>query len=611
MENIDYLLKDIENASRYIGGEINSYNKKVNNDMVRFVLAFPDIYEIGMSYLGFQILYNLKNERDDIFCERVFSPWVDLEKNLRKTNTELFTLESKTPLKEMDFIGFTLQYELSYTNILNMLDLSNIPFKSKDRDESYPIILAGGPNAYNPEPLAKIIDLFIIGEGEEVNIEVIELYKKMKKNNFDKKKFLFEVNKIEGVYVPSLYKVNYNDDNTIKSFKPLDKDIKTKVKKRIVKDYDKSYYPKKIIVPFQDVVHNRAMIEIFRGCSRGCRFCQAGMIYRPVRERSKEDILNIAKNLKENTGFEEFSVSALSSLDHSEIENIIKEFISKYEKEKIDISLPSLRMDLKSINLLTEVQNLRKTSLTFAPEAGSQRLRNVINKGVTKSDFENTLKKVFENGWKKIKLYFMIGLPTETMEDVLKIADLSKKAIDIFYDIPNDERTGWPTITTSVANFVPKPFTPFQWVSQDSVKEFDEKHKKLNSKINDRNIKFNYHATYESTIEGIIARGDRRLNDVLIKAFELGCKFDSWRKFFDYDKWQIALDELDFNSKFYNERKRDFDEILPWDHIDCGVSKKFLKEEYLKALDEKTTEECREKCSKCGVNTEIIGGECY
>ncbi|MGM0378911.1 MAG: TIGR03960 family B12-binding radical SAM protein [Bacillota bacterium] len=611
MENIDYLLRDIENASRYIGGEINSYNKKVNDNMVRFALAFPDIYEIGMSYLGFQILYNLKNEREDIFCERVFSPWIDLEDNLRKTNTELFTLESKTPLKEMDFIGFTLQYELSYTNILNMLDLSNIPFKSKDRDDSYPLILAGGPNAYNPEPLAEIIDLFIIGEGEEVNIEVIELYKKMKKENFDKNKFLYEVSKIEGVYVPSLYKVEYNDDNTIKSFKPINNDVKKKVKKRIIKNYDKSYYPEKIIVPFQDVVHNRAMIEIFRGCSRGCRFCQAGMIYRPVRERSKEDILNIAKNLKENTGFEEFSVSALSSLDHSEIESVIKEFISKYEKEKIDISLPSLRLDSKSIDLLTDVQKLRKTSLTFAPEAGSQRLRNVINKGVTKNDFENTLKKVFENGWKKIKLYFMIGLPTETIEDVLKIADLSKKAIDLFYDIPKDKRNGWPSITTSASNFVPKPFTPFQWVSQDSIEDLNKKHQKLNSKINDRNIKFNYHGTYESTIEGIIARGDRRLNDVLIKAFELGCKFDSWGKFFDYEKWQIALKELDFDPKFYNERKRDFDEILPWDHIDCGVSKEFLKKEYLKALDEKTTKECRENCSNCGVNIEILGGECY
>jgi|LGOV01.1.fsa_nt_gb radical SAM family uncharacterized protein len=612
MEKLDKLLREVQNPSRYIGGEINSYNKEITEGMVRVALAFPDIYEIGMSYLGFQILYNLKNERDDIFCERVFSPWEDMEEQLRKNKMELYTLESKTPLKEMDFIGFTLQYELSYTNILNMLDLSNIPLRVKDRDDTFPIIFAGGPNAFNPEPLAEIIDLFVIGEGEEVNIELIELYKRMKKENiYLKEDYLKEASKIEGIYVPSLYEVDYNDDNTIKEFKPISSETKSIIKKRIIRNFDGAYYPKKVIVPFQDIVHDRAMIEIFRGCTRGCRFCQAGMLYRPIRERSKEDILEKMDTLLENTGFQEIALSSLSSLDHSEVKGIVTDFVDKYESKKIGLSLPSLRLDSFAVDLLKEIQKVRKTGLTFAAEAGTQRLRDVINKGVTEEDLFNTLREVFENGWKRVKLYFMLGLPTETYEDIEGIAILGEESIKTYYDVDSKLRRGKPTLTISTANFVPKPFTPFQWFGQDTVEELDEKHKFLKEKITNRNINYNYHGSWESSLEGIIARGDRKLNEVIIKAFELGCKFDGWREYFNYELWLQAFEELNIDPYFYSTRKREYSEILPWDHLDCGVTKEYLIKENEKANEEKLTVDCREYCTNCGVNFEIIGGDCY
>jgi len=612
MDKLDKLLRNVQNPSRYIGGEINSYNKEITEGMVRFVLAFPDIYEIGMSYLGFQILYNLKNERDDIFCERVFSPWEDMENELRKNNMELFTLESKTPLKEMDFIGFTLQYELSYTNILGMLDLSNIPFRSKDRCDDMPIILAGGPNAYNPEPIAEIIDLFVIGEGEEVNIELIELYKLMKKNNtYTKKAYLREASKIEGIYVPSLYEVSYNEDKTIKEFKPSFEDIPKLIKKRLIRNFDGYYYPKKVIVPFQDVVHDRAMIEIFRGCTRGCRFCQAGMLYRPIRERSKEDILEKMDTLIKNTGFEEIALSSLSSLDHSEIKEIVTDFVDKYESKKVGLSLPSLRLDSFTVDILKDIQKIRKTGLTFAAEAGTQRLRDVINKGVTEENLTTTLSQIFENGWKRVKLYFMLGLPTETYEDIQGIADLGERSVEMYYNVDKSLRKGKPTVTISTANFVPKPFTPFQWFGQNNVEELNEKHEFLKEKITNKNVNYNYHGSWESSLEGIIARGDRKLNEVIIKAYEKGCKFDSWREYFNYELWLETFELLNIDPYFYNTRTRDYSEILPWDHLDCGVTKEYLIKENEKALEVKLTTDCRNYCTNCGVNKQIIGGDCY
>lgn len=611
MKKLDKCLKNVQNPSRYIGGEVNSYNKEVTDEMIRFALAFPDIYEIGMSYLGFQILYNLKNKRDDIFCERVFSPWTDMESEMRKNNLELFTLESKTPLKEMDFIGFTLQYELSYTNILNMLNLSNLELRAKDRIDSDPIILAGGPNAYNPEPLAEIVDLFVIGEGEEVNLEIVDLYKEIKKNGYSKEKFLEQVAEIEGVYVPSLYTVSYHADGTIKEFKPKKDFVKDKIKKRIIKDFDKSYFPEKVIVPFQDVVHDRGMIEIFRGCTKGCRFCQAGMLYRPIRERSKEDILEKIEIILNNTGFEEFALSSLSTLDHSEIKSVVHEFIEKYEDRKIGLSLPSLRLDSFAVDLLKEIQKVRKTGLTFAPEAGTQRLRDVINKGVTEENLFSTLEEVFSNGWNRVKLYFMLGLPTETYEDIKGIAELGEEAVETYYNVDSKKRKGRPQITISTANFVPKPFTPFQWFGQNSVEAFDDKHEYLKSEIKNSKINYNYHGSWESSIEGIIARGDRKLNELLIKAYELGCKFDGWREHFDYDLWLQAFEELDIDSDFYNTRERDYEEILPWDHLDCGVSKEYLIKENEQAKKGNYTVDCRDHCTNCGVNIQIIGGDCY
>jgi radical SAM family uncharacterized protein len=611
MKKLDKCLKNVQNPSRYIGGEVNSYNKEVTDEMVRFALAFPDIYEIGMSYLGFQILYNLKNERDDIFCERVFSPWTDMESEMRKNNLELFTLESKTPLKEMDFIGFTLQYELSYTNILNMLNLSNLELRAKDRLDSDPIILAGGPNAYNPEPLAEIIDLFVIGEGEEVNLEIVDLYKKMKKSDYSKEKFLEKVAEIDGVYVPSLYTVTYHEDGTIKTFKPKNDSVKESIKKRIIKNFDQSYFPEKVIVPFQDVVHDRGMIEIFRGCTKGCRFCQAGMLYRPIRERSKEDILEKIETILKNTGFEEFALSSLSTLDHSEIKSVVHEFIEKYEDRRIGLSLPSLRLDSFAVDLLKEIQKVRKTGLTFAPEAGTQRLRDVINKGVTEENLFSTLEEVFSNGWNRVKLYFMLGLPTETYEDIKGIADLGEAAVETYYNVDSKKRKGRPQITISTANFVPKPFTPFQWFGQNTVEEFNEKHEFLKSEIKNNKINYNYHGSWESSIEGIIARGDRKLNELLIKAYELGCKFDGWREHFDYDLWLQAFEALNIDSDFYNTRTRDYEEILPWDHLDCGVSKEYLIKENEQAKQGNYTVDCRDHCTNCGVNIQIIGGDCY
>ena len=608
-EKIEDILYKVEKPSRYIGNEVNSYKKNITDDMIRFGFAFPDIYEVGMSHLGMHIIYNLLNEQNDIYCERIFAPWIDMEEILRKDDIPLFTIESESPIGDMDFIGFTLQYELSYSNILNMLSLGNIPLRSKDRDDDHPIIIAGGPCAYNPEPLADIVDIFVLGESEEVLLEIIDIYKGMNKD-FSKLDFLDKLSELEGIYVPNFYEVEYNEDNTIKSFKPKENKYPSKIKKRIIKNLNDVYYPEKVIVPYADVVHDRAMIEIFRGCTRGCRFCQAGMIYRPIRERESDKALELADKLLKNTGYEEISISSLSTSDYSDLDKLVRGLIDNYLNKRIGISVPSLRLDSFSIKLIEEIQKVRKTGLTFAPEAGTQRLRDVINKGVVEKDLINSVTNAFELGWNSVKLYFMIGLPTETYEDLDGIADLGYKVVDVYYNTPKEKRGKRLGVTISTSSFVPKPFTPFQWEPQDSIETLVEKQKYLKGKIKHRNISYNYHESKTSFLEGVFARGDRRLSEVLIKAWEKGCKFDGWQEHFKYESWLEAFEECGVDPGFYANRKRSYDEILPWDHIVVGVTKKYLINENEKAKSGELTKDCRVGCTGCGINSGFIGGVC-
>ncbi len=607
---IEELLYRVEKPSRYIGGEINSYNKEIKESTVRFGFAFPDIYEVGMSHLGMHIMYNLLNELEDVYCERIFSPWVDMEEILRKDKIELFTIESNTSISGLDFIGFTLQYELSYSNILNILDLGNIPLRSKDRDESHPIIIAGGPCAYNPEPLADIIDIFVMGESEEAIIEIIDVYKDYKSSKLDKDKFYKRIANIQGVYIPKFYEVKYNKDKTIKSFSPISDEFPQKIKKRIIKDVDKSYFPQKVIVPYADVVHDRAMVEIFRGCTRGCRFCQAGIIYRPIRERKADTALDIANKLLENTGYEELSISSLSTSDYSELDKLVRSLIDKYKEKNVGLSLPSLRLDSFSIELIEEIQKVRKTGLTFAPEAGTQRLRDVINKGITEEDLINATSNAFSLGWNSVKLYFMIGLPTETFEDLDGIVDLGYKVVNLYYDIPKEKRAKGLKVTISTSSFVPKAFTPFQWDPQDSIDTLKDKQEYISKKIKNKRITYNYHDAKTSFLEAVFARGDRRLGEVLIKAWEKGCKFDGWQEHFLYDKWMEAFEECGIDPAFYANRKRSYEEILPWDHIDVGVSKEYLIKENENAKKAVLTKDCRTGCKDCGINSGFLGGVC-
>ncbi|MCK9443906.1 MAG: TIGR03960 family B12-binding radical SAM protein [Tissierellaceae bacterium] len=601
IKTLDKILKKVEKPARYIGMEQNSIEKDISNAKVKFAFSFPDIYDVGMSHLGLHILYNLINNEKDYVCERVFAPWTDMEEEMRKENLPLFTLESKEEVKNFDFLGFTLQYEMSYTNILNILDLSDIPLRAKDRGDNAPLVIAGGPCAYNPEPLAEFIDFFVIGEGEEITLEILKLYEKHKAENWSKDRFLEDIATMEGIYVPKFYQVVYNEDNTIKERKVLNSTAPEKIKKRMVKDLNTMFSPESMVVPYIETVHDRVIMEIFRGCTRGCRFCQAGMIYRPVREKSVDRLVELAENLVENTGYENVSLSSLSSCDYSELHLLIEKLMENFEEKKVGVSLPSLRLDSFIVDILQEIEKVRKSGLTFAPEAGSQRLRDVINKGVTEEDLVNTVTRIFREGWSTVKLYFMIGLPTETDEDVLGIRDLAYKVKDIFFETPKEQRKGNLKITASASCFVPKPFTPFQWLGQDSIEEFYRKAYLVKNNIKDNKIKFTFHDPKLSYLEAIISRGDRKISELILKAWEMGCKFDGWSEHFKYDTWIEVMEELGIDGDFYALRNRDLEENLPWDFIDPGVSKEYLKREYNKSLGEKITDDCRISCNACGI----------
>lgn len=607
-KEVEKILQYVQKPARYVGGELNSVIKDANKVDIRYAFCFPDIYEIGMSHLGMKILYGLVNEREDDWCERVFAPDVDMEEQMRKHNVPLFALESGDYIKDFDMIGFTLMYELCYTNVLNMLDLAGIPLFSKDRTELAPIICVGGPCACNPEPIADFVDIVFLGDGEESTNAVIDLLKECKKNGASKQEFLLKAKDITGVYVPSFYKDSYNDDGTLKELVPIN-DAPEKVKKSIVSDMNKCYYPKEFVVPFISIVHDRAVEEIFRGCIRGCRFCQAGFIYRPIREKSVETINAQSKALIESTGYDELSLCSLSTSDHSQVNEMLTSLIDWTVKDKINLSLPSLRVDNFSDELVDKLNKVRKSGLTFAPEAGTQRLRDVINKNVTEQEVIKTCTKAFDNGWTTVKLYFMMGLPTETMEDIEGIANLGMDVIHAFYKNPNRQKGTGLQVNISCSSFIPKPFTPFQWEPEDTMESLKAKQKHLLESIPSKKIKVSYHETPTSLLEGVLARGDRRLSAVLYSAYKKGCKFDSWDEHFKFDAWMEAFEENNLDPYFYTQRRRDFSEVLPWDHLDYGISRKFLERENIKAHENETTPHCRIQCAGCGAN-KLNGGHC-
>ena len=604
-------LKKVQKPARYIGNEFNSVHKEKTEDMVSFAFCFPDVYEVGMSHLGMKILYHMMNDREDTVCERVFAPWVDMEEELRSADIPLLSLESYVPVKDFDMVGFTLQYEMSFSNVINMLDLAKIPLLSKDRGENDTFVCAGGPCAYNGEPLADVVDFFILGEGEEVNNEIIDAFKEWKKDGGSRIEYLEKIARIQGIYVPSFYDVEYNADGTIKSVEPNRECAPKTIKKRIIKELDDTYILDRMIVPFMDIVHDRMTLELFRGCIRGCRFCQAGYLYRPVRQHSVEKLVDAAQKMIDSTGYEEMSLSSLSTSDFTCLHELIDRLLEITVDKRINLSLPSLRVDNFSMELMEKVQTVKKSGLTFAPEAGTQRLRDVINKNVLESDLLRTSRIAFEGGYNRIKLYFMIGLPTETEEDVLGIADLAQKVVDVFYSIPKEIRKGRQlTVTVSTSSFVPKPFTPFQWEPQNRIDTLIEKQKLLKSNIKTKSISYNWHQSHVSFLEAVFAKGDRRLSKVLIAAHKKGCRFDGWDEHFLYEKWLEAFSECGVDPEFYAYRKIEHSEILPWDHIDIGVNKSYLMKEHDKAYEEVTTPSCRENCSGCGAAS-FGGGVCF
>lgn len=608
---IDDILYRVEKPSRYTGGELNEIHKDLEKVDVRYAFCFPDVYEVGMSHYGTKIMYNVINKREDTYCERVFAPWEDMEKELIQNNIELFSLETKDSIKNFDFLGFTLQYEMSYTNILNMLKLGNIEVLSKNRRNEDPIIMAGGPCAYNPEPLADFIDIFVIGEGEEVINEILDLYKEMKKEGFNKEEFLLKASNIKGVYVPSLYEVTYNEDNTIKEFKPIKENVPNKVTKRFIKDFDQNGYMDNNIVPYGEVVHDRLVVETFRGCSHGCRFCQAGMIYRPIREKKMDTILREIDEQIKLTGYEDISLMSLSICDHSSIQDLVYKLIEKYNEKKISISLPSIRVDAEFVDILKEIQKVKKTGLTLAPEAGSQRMRDVINKCVTEENLLSSVGHAFDNGWATIKLYFMIGLPYETLSDAEDIGKLSDKVAAEYFKVPKQKRNPGLRITISSSIFVPKPFTPFQWVKQETKEEIGQKIRGIKLNISSKAVKYKYHDSKISFLEAIVARGDRRVGSLILSAFNNGARFDGWSNMFKEEAWENAFISTGISGEFYANRDREYSEILPWDFIDIGVSKEFLIDENEKAKKAITTIDCRDKCINCGVNKSLAKGGCF
>jgi radical SAM family uncharacterized protein len=610
----DEILMTIEKPARYIGNEINIVKKELDKIEIRFCMCFPDVYEIGMSHLGIQILYDMFNRREDTYCERVYSPWVDLDKIMREKKIPLFALESQDPIKEFDFLGITLQYEMCYTNILQILELSQIPIYAKDRSEEDPFVLGGGPCTYNPEPIADFFDFFYIGEGEVIYDELLDLYKEHKKQGGTRREFLEKIAELDGIYVPSFYDVEYKDDLTIASITKNNPHAKDSVKRVVEMNMSETYYPKNPVVPYIKATQDRVVLEIQRGCIRGCRFCQAGMVYRPTRERSVEFLKEYAKSMLKATGHEEISLSSLSSSDYSGLQELVYYLIDEFGTKGVNISLPSLRIDAFALDVMSKVQDVKKSSLTFAPEAGSQRLRDVVNKGLTEEAILKGALEAFQSGWNRVKLYFMMGLPTETEEDIEGIAILSDKIAREYYTIPKDQRNGKVSIVSSTSFFVPKPFTPFQWVRMNTTEEYLSKQhllrSKMNEQLNRKSIKYNWHEAELSILEGVFARGDRKVSKVIYDAYKAGCLYDSWSEHFKYDLWIKAFEENGLSIAFYTSRERELEEILPWEFIDVGVTKEFLWREYSRAKAEKVTPNCKLGCANCGAKV-FNGGVCF